>query len=633
MGNQQQQQQQQQQQRKHGLGHIWNTITHFREQKNSLALTRVLTDYEAALQIKSPKGLLVHGDVGTGKSMLIDLFADSLPNRKKRRWHFNTFMLDIIYRLEQLRKSQNSAIGMTQQLLGAQDYPLLKVAKDLIQNSPILFLDEFQMPDRTSSKILSTLFTSFFNLGGVLIATSNRMPDELAKASGLDLRPRLSSLESLKRKIGFAGMWKHQGDMFSGTGDFQNFVQLLKARCDVWVMNSEIDYRRSQEIEDDKVTNAVDGKSSGSSTHTANAKLISLPNIRYIPQKVESRSDVHLPRWFYLIGDQSSNATNLNCAGLIGIAHKWSRGQFEAEEKMIWEPVTLTVYGRKIEVPHHRSGVVYWTFAELCEALYGPADYTTLASSFHTFVIFNVPVLTWAQRNEARRFITLLDALYEARCKLMILATASPDTIFFPDLAKDSDSAEKGSASDALHSETFAEAYQDATAPFRPNISSYGSDSSSDSSYPSQSDTSASTASDPGAQKAASPNFSLSGAFVGEDELFAYKRARSRIWEMCSKRWWDRTGDGWWRPLPPESRFWEKSLETKRVHEPKTDVEMAQVSNDDKPATSPFRVHDKPPPKISWTHIWGTMRWGNRAGAWGQGPEGLQARKREPTDK
>jgi protein AFG1 len=85
---------------------------------------------------------MLHGEVGTGKSMLIDLFQDCLPNRKKRRWHFNTFMLDTISRLEQLRKSSQSGNGLH------DEYSLLLVARDLIETSPILFLDEFQLPDR-----------------------------------------------------------------------------------------------------------------------------------------------------------------------------------------------------------------------------------------------------------------------------------------------------------------------------------------------------------------------------------------------------------------------------------------------------------------------------------------------------
>ena len=625
------------QQRQRSLRRIWSTFANYREQKNSLALTRVLTDYEAALEIKSPKGLLVHGDVGTGKSMLIDLFAESLPNRKKRRWHFNTFMLDIIYRLEQLRKAQNSTKALPHSLLGAQDYPLLKVAKDLIQNSPILFLDEFQMPDRTSSKILSTLLTSFFNLGGVLIATSNRMPDELAKAGGLDMKPQLSGLESLKQKMGFTGMWRRQGDVFSGAGDFQNFVQLLKARCDVWVMNSETDYRRLQESEDDSAE-MLDSSLSGDPSHVAGSDTISIPNLQFTPRKAEAHSDIALPRWYYLTTDEFSGSAELQCDDWLSLSHKWSKGWFEAEDKIVWKPIILRVYGREIKVPHNRSGVAFWTFAELCQTTYGPADYTTMASSFHTFVIFQVPILTWAERNEARRFITLLDALYEARCKLMILATASPDTIFFPDMAKDSESDSEGkdSSSDALHSETFAEAFQDATAPFRPNISSYGSNSS-DSLYSGRSDTPASSIQDTGLQKPADPNFSLSGAFVGEDELFAYKRARSRIWEMCSKRWWDRTGENWWRPLPAESRFWEKSHDSKEVLKPKAVAEVVEASKeaskDEMATTSPFRTHSEPPPRISWTHIWGTMKWGNRAGIWGQGPDGLQSRKKRSTEK
>jgi len=151
-----------------------------KQERDTLALTRVLTSHEAAMNLDSPKGLLLHGEVGTDKSMLVDLLADSLPNRKKRRWHFNTFMLEMLARLEQLRQSRSLPES------NDAEYSLIWLAKDLIDKSPILFLDEFQLPDRAASKILSNLFTTFFQLGGVLVATSNRMPDELLNASGMD---------------------------------------------------------------------------------------------------------------------------------------------------------------------------------------------------------------------------------------------------------------------------------------------------------------------------------------------------------------------------------------------------------------------------------------------------------------
>ncbi|KAJ4157188.1 hypothetical protein NW754_008833 [Fusarium falciforme] len=145
------------------------------EGRESLALTRVLTNHETAIEIDSPKGLFLSGEVGTGKSMLLDLLADDLPTERKRRWHFNTFMLYIISQLEHHRKSH---FGNTN---SESDYSILWVAKKLVDESPILFLDEFQLPDRAASKILNHLFIAFFQLGGVLIASSNRMPERASE--------------------------------------------------------------------------------------------------------------------------------------------------------------------------------------------------------------------------------------------------------------------------------------------------------------------------------------------------------------------------------------------------------------------------------------------------------------------
>ena len=137
-------------------------------------------------------------------------------------------------------------------------------------------------------------------------------------------------------------------------------------------------------------------------------------------------------------------------------------------------------------------------------------------------------------------------------------------------------------------------------------------------------------------------DFGMTSSFTGEDERFAYKRARSRLREMCGGRWHARSEPGWWRPLPIEVRGWERSsasspMASQTSSTVKGDVKLGESHELDKPAglqgkeleerekmtVSPFREKRDPPPKIGWTHAWGMMKWEKKAGAWGQGPDGL----------
>ncbi|KAL9089926.1 MAG: hypothetical protein Q9159_002283 [Coniocarpon cinnabarinum] len=671
---------------------------------SSLALTKVLTSHEEAMKIDSPKGLLLHGEVGTGKSMLVDLFAECLPTRKKRRWHYNTFMLEILAKLERLRRSRELIVPAS---LGQQeDYSLLWLARELISTSPILFLDELQLPDRAAAKILTNLMTCFFQLGGVLVATSNRMPEELDKAARMHFAPPVSNIGLKSLGVRLTGVQQ------SRRSEFADFLDLLSARCDVWQMEGTKDYRRMDAAQDSRreewpASGREDIKSPDSGFDPTTVGNLGLGWEQSRPSNT-NRVDVALdaethsiqtPKHYHLSDDSSSEL-------LV------SKALNKPVNAVDWSSQLLSVYGRPLRVPRTCEGVTLFKFDEICSnalgptAVLGPADYTTLASHFHTFIVTDVPTLSLLQKNEARRLITLLDALYEAKCKLAVSAKASPDYLFFPEtiLPRQDPNRPDSVDEDATYSETLSEIYQDTTAPFRPNVSTYA-DANPGATSPEEADatharfaglfdedraeqqrelsrrhdapnvdtgdarligrrtqapdTSASMTADTESGPIISPHdnshgpdFSRPGAFTGEDEKFAFKRAQSRLWELCSGRWWDRehdhTQDGdpiykpsWWQPLSSEIRIWEQPRDLLAREHPADMATMsaslhegpgAATSIDENKdsvlfkhgATSPFRTSKDPPPQFNWTHAWGMMRWGKKAGQWGQGTDAFK---------
>lgn len=580
------------------------------------------------MALQSPKGLMLHGEVGTGKSMLIDLFADCLPNRKKRRWHFNTFMLETISRLEQLRLSRSASLldGVAQ-----DEYSLLWLARDLINKSPILFLDEFQLPDRAASKILSNLMTSFFQLGGVLIATSNRMPEELAKAAGMEFTRPVSRLSRLGWRLGMQGV-VGRDDGPGQKGEFAQFLEVLRTRCDVWEIEGRKDYRRIAGMEMASVRPAKSA-SAGNSTGVQSLGKQN-PITEADEPSTPSDSEVSLPKHYLLTPSPTATESEIDThrRSLTAIAH--TATSTPAPQRIPWTSFALRVYGRPLIIPLQCNGAALFTFSQLCGASLGPADYITLASTYPTIIITSVPVLTILQKNEARRFITLLDAMYEARCRLLVTAEAAPDDIFFPAAPATTSTSAEQLEGDAVHPETYSEIHQDLTSPFRPNISSYGG-SSGDLPMDSLEDEPPNRFRRPGSSytdERRGPDFANIGGLTGEDERFAVKRAESRIWEMCSRGWWEKPD--LWRPLPREVRHWEnvRAATTAPVARevPAGETQQNEDVQGDLFAhgASPFRIAEGAPPKIAWTHIWGTVRWGKRAGAWGKGVEGLGERKK-----
>lgn len=122
------------------------------------------------------------------------------------------------------------------------------------------------------------------------------------------------------------------------------------------------------------------------------------------------------PVWYAPTGPESTEALD----------QAWQRLTCGAEPRQMH----LIVKGRQLEIPRAAAGVARFTFGQLCGMPLGPLDYLAIAESFHTVLLENIPRLSPDRRNEAARFVSLVDALYEARVKLVASAEASPDKLY-----------------------------------------------------------------------------------------------------------------------------------------------------------------------------------------------------------
>lgn len=285
-----------------------------------------------------PRGVYMWGGVGRGKSMLMDLFHETLGIEEKRRVHFHAFMLEVHARLRDERRKESGD-------------PIPPVAAAIASGLRCLAFDEMVVNNSADAMIMSRLFTALIRDEGVtVVTTSNRAPSQLYK-------------DGLNRE------------------HFLPFIELIEGELDVLTLNGPVDYRL-QRLAGMPTWHSPLGKEATDQVTEAFFRLTDYPP--------EDR--VHVP------------SADIDVGG-----------------------------GRMLHVPKSLKGVGVFSFKRLCGEARGAADYLAIAQAYHTVILVGIPRMGPDTRNEAARFVTLIDALYENRVKLIVTAATEPEKLYAAD--------------------------------------------------------------------------------------------------------------------------------------------------------------------------------------------------------
>jgi cell division protein ZapE len=281
-----------------------------------------------------PRGLYIHGEVGRGKTMLMDLFFQASPVEHKRRAHFHEFMAEVHERIYGYR--QEIARG---ELANADVIAL--TAQAIFDEAWLLCFDEFHVTDIADAMILGRLFAKLFDLGTVVVATSNVAPEDLYKGG-------------LNRAL------------------FLPFIAEISEHMDVMRLDARTDFR-----------------------------LEKLAGVRMWLVPADAAADAALDKaWAKMTGNAKCRSRD------------------------------IAIKGRKLRVPCSSNGVARFTFADLCEQPLAASDYIRLARDYHTILVDHIPVMDYPDHNAAKRFISLIDTLYDNAVKLMASADGDPLSLY-----------------------------------------------------------------------------------------------------------------------------------------------------------------------------------------------------------
>ena len=272
-------------------------------------------------------GIYLHGGVGTGKSMIMNLFFKCVKIKEKRRVHFHEFMNEFHQETKKIRNLKNKD-------------PIKTICSEIAKDIKVLCFDEFQIVDITDAMIVGRLFDELIKKKVTIITTSNFKPRELYG-------------EGLNREL------------------FIPFIELIENKLKILEVDNKVDYRKK--------------------------KLI-----------IESR---------FFLKNKKNEITRFD--------ELWEK-LYEHNDSIF----VINYQSRELKLNKFSNGICRISFKELCENPLSTADYLNLCNYVKVLFLENIPEISKSQNDLARRFINLIDIIYEGKVQLICLSYMKIDDIY-----------------------------------------------------------------------------------------------------------------------------------------------------------------------------------------------------------